>query len=149
MEEILVRVSLRPVDHEDWRHCAALEVADDQREFVMPACYYLALCHYGGVWRPLALYAGSKVVGFAMWAVDPDDQSGWLGGLTIAADQQGRGLGRAALEALLDHLREQGCASAALSYKSDNARAKRLYAALGFVETGEWEDDEAVARRPL
>ena len=69
--------------------------------------------------------------------------------MTIAAHRQGRGLGRSAVEAALDHLRAQGCASAALSYLPDNGRARKLYASLGFVETGEMEDDELVARRPL
>ena len=97
----------------------------------MPVSYYLALCHYGGIWRPLAVYASDEVVGFVMWAVDPDDQSGCLGGLTIAADRQGQGLGTAAVQAALAHLRAHGCASAALSYIPDNAHARRLYGSLG------------------
>ncbi len=35
----------------------------------------------------------------------------------------------------------------ALSYQPSNHAARRTYAALGFVETGEREDDEVVARR--
>ena len=40
--------------------------------------YYLALCHYGGVWHPLAVYAADEVVGFVMWAIDPATKAaGW------------------------------------------------------------------------
>ncbi len=53
------------------------------------------------------------------------------------------------MEAALEYLRVQGCASVALSYKPDNERAKHVYASLGFAETGEMEDDELVARRML
>jgi len=144
------QLSLREVDGENWRACAAVEVRDEQRDFVMPVSYYLALCHYGGVWHPLAISVADEVVGFVMWAIDPADRSGWLGGLTIDRRHQGRGYGAAAVEAALRRLKEDhGCLSAALSYAPTNVRARGLYAALGFAETGELEDDEVVARRPL
>lgn len=143
-------VSLREVDAGNWRDCAAVQMAEHQRDFVMPVSYYLALCHYGQAWHPLAIFGGEEVVGFVMWAVDPDDRSGWIGGLTIDSAWQGRGLGRAAVENLLLCLRrDRGCSTAALSYSPDNQAARALYASLGFVETGEMEDDEIVARRSL
>jgi diamine N-acetyltransferase len=143
-------VTLREVDAGNWRACAALEVKEEQREFVLPVSYYLALCHYGGVWNPLAIYHGDEVVGFVMWAVDQSDKSGWIGGLTVAGALQGRGIGRVAVEVLLRRLSdEHGCISAALSYTPANVRARTLYALLGFEQTGEFEDDEPVARRTL
>jgi diamine N-acetyltransferase len=90
------------------------------------------------------------VLGFVMWAVDPDDGSGWIGGLVIGREHQGRGYGRAAVLALLERLRrEQGCTAAALSYAADNNTARSLYRSLGFSETGEREDEELVARLAL
>ncbi len=143
-------VELREVDAENWRACAALKVEDGQRDFVMPVSHYLALCHYGGAWHPLAVYREDRVVGFVMWAIDPADRSGWLGGLTIDRRHQGRGYGSAAVRAVLRKLRDdQGCPAAALSCSSANSGARDVYASLGFEETGELEDDELVARRPL
>ena len=140
-------VDLRPVDAENWRLCAALEVADEQRDFVSPVTRYLCLCHYGGLWQPFAVYDGDEVVGFAMWAVDPADQSGWIGGLIVDERHQSRGYVRAALRALVAWLRDdRALPSCALGYSADNAVARRLYASEGFVETGELEDDELVAR---
>jgi len=95
----------------------------------------------------LAVCVRDEVVGFVMWAVDPDDRSGWIGGLMIDQGRRRRGLGRAAVKALTHLLLEtEGCTSCALSYWPDNAAARALYAALGFVETGEREGDELVAR---
>jgi diamine N-acetyltransferase len=143
-------VELVEVTAANWRGVADLEVTDEQREFVAPVSRYLCVCHYGGVWNPLAIAAGDAVVGFVMWAVDPDDRSGWIGGLVIGRGHQRRGHGRAAVLALLERLRrEQGCPTAALSYAPENAAARALYASVGFAETGEREDDELVARLPL
>jgi diamine N-acetyltransferase len=140
-------IELTEVTADNWRACADLEVTADQQAFVAPVARYLCLCHYGGVWRPLAVTAGSEVVGFVMWAVDPDDHSGWIGGLVIDREHQRRGYGGAAVRALVDRLRrDEGCPAAALSYAADNAPARALYASLGFTETGEREDDELVAR---
>ena len=140
-------VQLVDVTAENWRDVADLEVAAEQQTFVAPVSRYLCLCHYGGVWSPLAVAAGGEVVGFVMWAVNSDDRSGWIGGLVIGREHQRRGRGRAAVLALLERLRrEQSCPTAALSYAADNAAARGLYTSLGFVETGEREDDELVAR---
>ena len=140
-------VTLAPVDADNWRAVAGLTVTEAQRAWVAEPAYYLALCHYSPVgWRPLAITtADGGVIGFLMWAVDPEDGAAWLGGITVDAAHQGRGYGRAAVSAALAEIDAPGFA---LSYQPDNTAARALYASLGFVETGEQEDDEVVARRP-
>jgi len=143
------RVKLRPVNRGNWREVAELKVAESQREFVAEPSYYLALCSYGGLWKPLAIYLDEQVIGFLMWAVDEADGSCWLGGILIDQKYQRRGYGRQALEGAIATLsKEHGFQHFALSYKPDNP-AKRLYHELGFIETDEWEDDEVVARLSL
>ena len=88
-------IELVDVTAANWRDAADLEVAEHQCAFVAPVSRYLCLCHYGGLWRPLAIVSGGAVVGFVMWAVDPDDHSGWIGGLVIGRQHQRRGYGRA------------------------------------------------------
>lgn len=139
-----------PVDADNWRDVARVKVTPAQEAFVAAPTYYLCLCHYGGAWNPLAVVHDDEVVGFLMWGVDPEDDSTWLGGVLIDADKQGRGLGAATMRAAIEHLQtEMGSRSFALSYEPTNERARRLYARLGFVETGETEDDEVVARLTL
>ena len=142
-------IELREVTADNWRHALRVEPRGDQRRFVASVAYYLNLCHYGGDWRPMALYLDDEVVGFAMWGFDAEEDSHWIGGLIIDAKHQGKGYGRAAMEALLDFLAAHpGYREVALSYEPENTVARRLYVSLGFVETGERVDDEAVARRP-
>lgn len=143
-------VSLRPVDAGSWRDVARLTVTADQQRFVAAPTYYLALCAYGDVWHPLAVHATDGVVGFLMWGIDDDDGSVWLGGLLVDEAFQHRGYGRAAVRAALDELAtETGRARFALSYQPANVVARRLYASLGFAETGEVDGDEVVARLSL
>lgn len=140
-------MELRGVNTDNWRDVVRIEPLEDQRRFVASVAYYLNLCHYGEEWRPLALYEGDEPVGFAMWGFDTKEESYWIGGLVIDAEYQGKGYGRAAMEALLDYLAAQpGHGEAALSCDPENTVARRLYASLGFVETGELVDDELVAR---
>lgn len=142
-------MELREVTADNWRDVIRIEPREDQRRFVASVAYYLNLCHYGEDWRPLALYQGGEPVGFAMWGFDAQEESYWIGGLVIDAEHQGKGYGRAAMEALLDHLAAQpGYREAALSCDAENTVARRLYASLRFVETGERADNELVARRP-
>lgn len=141
------RVRLEPVDSGNWRAVVGIAPAPDQERFVAPTATYLCLCHYGGDWQPWAVVAGGAVVGHAMWAADESDRSIWLGGLVIDAAEQGKGYGRAAVLAFIDRFTsEDGAVNVALSYSPDNTFARSLYLDLGFVETGEMEDGEVVAR---
>ncbi|MFI5491888.1 GNAT family N-acetyltransferase [Actinoplanes sp. NPDC051859] len=141
-----VQVDLEPVTKDTWRACVALTVLPEQREFVNDVSYYLLLCHYGELWHPLAVTVDGEVVGFCMWAVD-DDASRWIGGVVVDAARQRQGIGRALIVALRDRLAaEPGVPNVALSYQPENTAARELYRSLGFVETGEREDDELIAR---
>jgi diamine N-acetyltransferase len=129
--------------------CELLEVAPAQERFVAPVSHYLALCDEpDSPWRPLAVLHGGVVAGFVMHGIDPAEDSAWIGGLVIDRAHQRRGLGRAVVGTLVGRAAAHGRPSA-LSYEPENAAAKALYASEGFVESGEFIDDEVVARRAL
>ena len=94
-------VSLTPVTSENWRDVIAVHATEAQRDWVAEVTFYLCLSTYGDVWRSCAVLDGDVVVGHVMWGVDPEDDSHWFGGLVIDGEQQGRGLGRATVEAVL------------------------------------------------
>lgn len=148
-------VSLAPAAADNWRGIARVRAAEGQRDWVADVTYYLCLSAYGGLWRSYAVLDGEDTVGHVMWAVDPEDDSHWIGGLVIDRERQGHGLGRATVVALLTlwedrepHLSGTVYTQAALSVAPDNAVAGSLYRSLGFAETGEMSDDELVLRRP-
>ena len=91
---------------------------------------------YGG-WRPVGIYDGDLPVGFSMYGFFreeyPPEGRLWLDRLLIDARFQGRGYGRAALEALLERLsREYPEQDVYLSVIEGNDVATRLYEQYGF-----------------
>jgi diamine N-acetyltransferase len=105
--------------------------------------WYVARSAYERVWHPVALVGDGAVVGFAEWAFDESDGTYCLGGVVVDAPHQGRGLGRAVVDALVAHLRTMpGCGEIALTVHADNVRARGHYERYGFVETGEVLDGE-------
>ena len=128
----------------------AVEPTPDQLRHVNPVAWYVARSAYEQVWQPVALEtAEGQIVGFAEWARDDSDGTYGLGGIVIDHRHQGRGLGRAALDALVAHVRSQPePGDVVLTVHADNERARGLYQRYGFVETGEMLDDEVVMALP-
>jgi GNAT superfamily N-acetyltransferase len=59
----------------------------------------------------------------------------WIYDFAVAPEARGRGIGRAALDALDDWARERGISQIGLHVFGSNDVARRLYARAGFVET--------------
>jgi [ribosomal protein S5]-alanine N-acetyltransferase len=143
-------VTLREIDSNNWRSLLEVRPSTQQTKWVAPVMRSLASALLSGTWHPLLIRVGDRTVGFLTWARDPVDGSYWIGGCVIDRRHQGKGYGHAALSALLDRFRTlPDVREAAVSYREDNVAAKRLSAAVGFVETGEREHDEIVARLSL
>ncbi|MET7667220.1 GNAT family N-acetyltransferase [Micromonospora luteifusca] len=144
------RVTLRPVDDDNWRAVADVAPRDDQRRFVAAlGARYLLLSMRSEVWTSLAVYADETVVGHVMWGVD-DDGSHWIGGMLIDAAEQKRGVGRATVRTLAAWLgAKDGNPPVRLSYHPDNLQAAALYTSLGFHLTGAMDDEELIAEQTL
>ncbi|WP_055693545.1 GNAT family N-acetyltransferase [Streptomyces prasinopilosus] len=140
-------VVLEEITDENWRAVADVAPADDQRRFVAAlGARYLLLSLRDGTWNSLAVRAGDEVVGHVMWAYDEEDGTHWIGGMVVNAAEQGKGVGRATMRALMRRLAAlPSCREVRLSYHPENTPAARLYASLGFTPTGEFEGEEIVA----
>lgn len=77
-------------------------------------------------------------VGMASAFVDPDDAgTAQLVQMWVAPESRGQGLGRRLVEAVADWARERGVAQLKTSVTEGNDAAESLYAAVGFLPTGE------------
>ncbi|WP_406819203.1 GNAT family N-acetyltransferase [Pseudomonas sp. KnCO4] len=137
---------------EEQAQCRTLRVRDEQSDFIATNAESLEQAADSPWCEPLGVRAvhTGEMVGFLMHALDPDENSRWIYRLMIDHRYQGRGYGRAALRALLEHLQKMpGGPGVALGVAPENTGARRLYACEGFVETGELIDGELIMRRLL
>ncbi|MFI7465030.1 GNAT family N-acetyltransferase [Nonomuraea sp. NPDC049646] len=132
------RVRLDDLCLETWEAVAELRVADDQADLVAPNLYSIAESRFLPGFVTRAVMHDELAVGFAMYGPDPDDGQIWLYRLMIDKDHQGKGLGRAALQQVIAHVRDAFDAPVLrLGVRDDNVAARALYAAAGFVPTGQ------------
>lgn len=84
--------------------------------------------------EPRLVYVeASDVIGYVA-AEMQSDGSGYIDYLGVHADHRGRGVGRALVRAVTDHLFELGATSVNLTVRESNAAARALYESLGFIE---------------
>ena len=148
-------ITLREINHENWRAVIKLKVAAGQDEFVAPNDYSLLQANYDGPdidFYPWAVYAYDTPVGFVMYAHSSSEGKNiWaIWRLMIDEAHQRKGFGRAALRLTVEKMRdEHQCHEILISFVPENAAVQNLYAQEGFEDTGRVEDGEIVYRLDL
>jgi diamine N-acetyltransferase len=151
MSETSPEVSLREITKETLRQVLRLKVAPSQEGFVANNAISIAEAHFSPdrAWFR-AIYADGAPVGFLMLEDDPSRPSYFLWRLMIDADHQGRGIGRRAIELLVDHVRTRpGATELLTSCVPGEGGPGPFYEKLGFAYTGDVDEGELVMRRPL
>ncbi len=143
-------VTLRPITRDNLWAVVDLKLHPGQEDFVEDNVASIANAYVEPTFVPLAVYAGDALVGFAMYGQHPDTGAWWVIRLMIDRAHQGKGYGRAAMEAVIETMAERvGCAEVVTSIVPSNAVAAGLYASLGFRPTGEVEDGEPLVHLRL
>ena len=152
-----MNIRLMPINDDNRDAVLSLSVREDQ-PFVAPNDVSLrqadeANAEQPGVARPFAIYADEKLVGFCMFAFDPEEEDEddryWLWRFMIDKYEQDKGYGQAALREIIQYFRDNGADRLFLSTEPENERGLHIYHKAGFRETGIIEDDEAVMMRML
>ena len=150
-------ITLRPITEENREAVLALTVRDDQ-PFVAPNDASLeeaekANAENPGYARPFGIYADDKLVGFCMFAFDPEDEDEedryWLWRFMIDKNEQGKGYGQAALKEIIKYFKDNGADRLYLSTEPENELGLHVYHKAGFRETGMISYGEAVMMRML
>ena len=150
-------IKLEPVNNENREAVLALSVGEDQ-PFVATNEVSLRQADemnakMPGVARPFAIYADEKLVGFCMFAFDPEEEDEddryWLWRFMIDRSEQGKGYGQAALQEIIKYFKDHGADRLFLSTEPENELGLHIYHKAGFRETGIIDGDEAVLMRML
>lgn len=136
---------LVPIDETNRAAVLALQVKADQIQLVAPNSKSLRQAAQDPSLVPFAFFEGDRVVGFAMYQ-RRSDGSAYIWRVMISASDQGRGLGRRLMEALMAELRAEGYRNLMISHRPQNRAAASLFESFGFFEE-DFEADGEVIRR--
>jgi diamine N-acetyltransferase len=149
-------VSLREITADTVRLITSLSVSPDQQGFVASNAVSLAQALFSEEAWYRAIYAGESPAGFVMLydeslrATPPPTPEVALWRLMIDARFQGQGIGRLALEHVIDHVRSKGLFSSLVtSYIPGPGCPERFYLRAGFKHTGKVDGGELVLELPL
>lgn len=131
-------VTLRKIDQDNLEDVLRLSVLEHQRAFVSSPAHSLAQAWvYQKTAFPFAIYAGQTPVGFLMLGYYEPRKQYTLWKFLIDQSYQNRGYGKKALLLAIKYLAETFHAGEIYTgVLLGNEVAKRLYASVGFVETG-------------
>jgi diamine N-acetyltransferase len=118
-----------------------LELRPGQDRFVAPVVHSIAEAYVHPTAWPRVVLDGRRLVGFVMANFDPDNETAafrcgiWR--LNVAADAQGRGVGRFSVAAVADEARRRGQSRITVLWEKGDGGPEGFYRKLGFVPTGE------------
>ena len=150
------KVTLREITADTVGAVIRLALADTQKGFVATNEVSLAQALFAPEAWYRAIYCEDEPVGFVMLSDEslrspPPAKPGigvWR--FMIDARHQGRGIGRAALLLIIEHVKAKGLfTSLELSYVPGPGCPEPFYRALGFRPTGRVDDGELVMELPL
>lgn len=132
---------IKAIGRDNRENALKLKVAEGQEGFIEDVAECLSEADRGESWRPVGIYDGDTLVGFAMYGFFKEYKPAgrvWMDRLLIDAGYQGKGYGTEAMKLLISRLsKEYGCSEIYLSVVEGNETAARLYERFGFKYTGE------------
>lgn len=142
-----MNIEIRDVTKDNWKECISLSVLEEQKSFVASNVFSLAQSKFDTEMVPVCIYENNKMIGFAMYAKEPETGRIWIVRFMIDKQYQNKGLGKLALKELISLLQNKfHCMEIYLSYEPDNIIAEKLYSNAGFIKTGEIEEGEMVSK---
>ncbi len=130
-----------------------LRVAEGQERFVAPVAESIAEAYVNPTAWPRVILDGDRVVGFVMANFDPDNEieafRAGIWRLHVAAEAQGRGVGRFAVEQVEREARARGVRRITVLWERGDGGPEPFYLRCGFVATGEELFGEVVGAKEL
>ena len=149
-------VTLREITAETVRSITELSVSESQRGFVAPNAISFAQALFAPEAWYRAIYLAEEPAGFVMLEDEslreppPETPQVSVWRFMIDARFQGRGIGRVALQQVIEHVRSKSLFKVLqLSYVPGPGCPEPFYLGLGFRHTGRVDGNEIVLEIPL
>ena|SRR5215471_7184908 len=137
-----MNITLREINGDNFHEVISLKV----EKYCASNLYSLAQAKIYPHEIPLAIYNDDIIVGFIMYGIEPrDNNEYWIDRFMIDEKYQNNGFGKKALEMVIEKIKQDKTHNKIkISTNPENSIAIKLYKKLGFNETGELHDDEAL-----
>ncbi|MBO4938543.1 MAG: GNAT family N-acetyltransferase [Oscillospiraceae bacterium] len=142
----MIQITLERINEENFIDAFHLKLGKDQKRFVSHPIRSLAQAYvYYRQCTPFGIFLEETMVGYVMVIYDYDLEEYNIWHMMIDKKFQGRGYGKAAMEACLVYVASKpfGVSNrVVLTCHKENLAALSLYHKFGFVETGIHDDEE-------
>lgn len=146
-----MNLRIAAIDENIFEALVEMELKPGQERFVAPVLYSLAEAYISPTAWPRAIMDGDTVVGFLMVNFDSREavpaSRCYVWRMSVAAEAQGRGVGRFAIEAIAEEARRRGMREMSVSWGPGPDGPEGFYLRCGFRKTGEMMDDEIIGER--
>ena len=155
MNAIADRVALREITADTVIPVTRLAVTEYQNRFVAPNSVSLAQALFAPEAWYRAIYLAEEPVGFVMLFDEslrqpaPEHPEITVWRFMVDAMHQRKGIGRRAMELVIEHARSKRFTRLKLSYVPGDGGPEPLYRSMGFRPTGEMDGDEVVMELSL
>ena len=138
----IMNLCFKAVTPENREEVDSLSILPEQEGFIETIDECLQEAAEISEWRPIGIYDGDTIIGFAMYGEIKDDkvfgERVWFDRLLIDKRYQGRGYGKEAVIKIRDLIKnEYDCDKIYLSVYDDNPKAIKIYLNSGFEFNGE------------
>jgi diamine N-acetyltransferase len=137
----MTNLRLAELTPENLGAAVALTLRPGQEKFVASVVQSVAEAYVTATAWPRVIFDGDQLVGFVMANFDPDNELKefrcgiWR--LNVAAEAQGNGVGRFAVDAVAEEARRRGNSRLTVLWEKGKDGPENFYLKLGFVPTGE------------
>ncbi|MHA2232429.1 MAG: GNAT family N-acetyltransferase [Candidatus Hodarchaeales archaeon] len=138
-------ISIREITADNFVEAIKLKVKKEQENFVASNAASIAQSKFHTFLDCLGIYDNDLMVGFAATGKNPDDDEIWIARHMIGEQYQGKGLGKAGLQKIIETLQNKwDCNKILLDVSPENTVARSTYEKCGFQDTGRRVDGKAL-----
>jgi diamine N-acetyltransferase len=140
-------IRLIDISEENWLEVIFLSTCKGMpaicEEFIASNALSLVQAQFEKTWTTKAIEKEGKIIGFTMYGYSKKQGYYELCRIMIDYKFQGNGYGTEAMQLVIAEMKKiEDCNGIYLSTDSENIKGKNLYEKLGFINTGDYIDEE-------